>query len=540
MRNILPLHLLFIITLSVVAQDNCAKFGRAAVPSAIAGDGILRYYRLAIPVTQTSYIEDFDTDYNKVLSFWQECESFVNEAFVPLGLCFDVVEDESLVMSEYLPDEERDNFIYNLQANGTAYVNNLIADNMYDVGMWVHYRDIEAENSGLSVEGGVYRRTSKASGYAKADKWVVAHELGHMFGAPHTTTGEGSLMDSGGGNFFSYPSIKIIREYLSQKGTGTAFYETKVSNSAPEFVYSQMKGTYEIPVGACMAIPIFAKDDDGHTLCYSAMGCSSGNVDNIIEGGYFPHFATLLPRVDSLIDYRPTYTADIYYDDFYYINAGTDIPSLSGGLYDIVFIVNDIPASTDYSYLVNNPFYSKYTVWDSNVQVVDGEKFDVSISPQKSCYSAGEQVVIKWGVNKNYFTRDSRLRITISADYGKTFDYVLAESVPALDGQCSVVLPRFNIGNVDIDFVTAIRSIPGGVVRVEEVGGIAYSLSALNPERGGSFNITGGVDTSIEVISADDCVGSIYDIRGHLMPTESVNNLMPGIYIVDGKKVVVK
>ena len=143
-------------------------------------------------------------------------------------------------------------------------------------------------------------------------------------------------------------------------------------------------------------------------------------------------------------------------------------------------------------------------------------------------------------MNKNYFTQNSRLRITISADYGKTFDYVLAESVPALDGQCSVVLPRFNIGNVDIDFVTAIRSIPGGVVRVEEVGGIAYSLSALNPERGGSFNITGGVDTSIEVISADDCVGGIYDIRGHLMPTESVNNLMPGIYIVDGKKVVVK
>lgn len=108
---------------------------------------------------------------------------------------------KSLVKSDYFPNEDSDAFIYTLQANGTTNTNDLIGADSYDVGMWVHHRDITAENSGLSAEGRVYSSSAKGSGYSKVDKWVVAHELGHMFGAPHTTTGEGSLMDSGGDDF---------------------------------------------------------------------------------------------------------------------------------------------------------------------------------------------------------------------------------------------------------------------------------------------------------------------------------------------------
>jgi hypothetical protein len=36
-----------------------------------------------------------------VLAFWRECEEYVNKLYIPLGFCFDVIEDEKLVLHEY-------------------------------------------------------------------------------------------------------------------------------------------------------------------------------------------------------------------------------------------------------------------------------------------------------------------------------------------------------------------------------------------------------------------------------------------------------
>ena len=466
---------------------------------ALPGDGTLRYYRLAIPVTVSAFENDlqgdyglFDDDYqNKVIPFWQACEDFVNEVFVPLGMCFDVVMDKRLVMTEPINDLDRSEVLPEI-GNGTNYINDAIGEGSYDVGMWVTHRKSYAENSGLSIEGGAYISSAKGSCYAKTDKWVVAHELGHMFGAPHTTTGEGSLMDYGGDGFFAYPSIKTIRH----KAKGTSSYKNvKVDNNAPEFNAEAMQKTYRIPQGACLSIDVQATDAEGHRLLYTAIGCSSANVDNIVEGGLMPHFASFVPQESNVINYQPTYIADIMYDDYFYLKDGTDVPKMMPGNYALSILVNDVPSTAwSYSALQANPFYSTYAIWESQVQIVGGTAFNATLTPAKSQYTAGEQVTVSWGVNENYFTADSRLRISLSTDYGKTFKYVLAEDVKALDGKCVVNLPKVNVGKLDVDFTTATRQMNGGIIKVEEIGGSAFTLTTLDPNSNSSFTVTGGFD----------------------------------------------
>ncbi len=172
---------------------------------------------------------------------------------------------------------------------------------------------------------------------------------------------------------------------------------------------------------------------------------------------------------------------------------------------------------------------------------VGGTAFKASLVPQKNSYSAGETVTVTWGANNGYFTADSCVCITMSDNYGRSFDYVLAESVPARGGSCSVALPDVNVGNVDVDFVTAVRSMRGGIIKVEEIGGVAYTLTTLSPEKGGGFNITGA--TGIYEVKGENGNrkgengegNAVYDLLGR-----EVYNPSGGVYIVNGKKFIVR
>ena len=489
--------------------------GEVTSADALPGDGTLRFYRLAIPVTKSAYEEDLDSSNDKVKAFWQECEEFVNQMFVPLGFCFDVVEDDKLIN---VADLTIGNSGLPEIGDCTYDLNDLIGEANYDVAMWVTHRDDFEENSGLSALGGAYTSNQKGSGYAKTDKWVVAHELGHMFGAVHTLQGEGSLMDNMG-EYFSYPSIKAIRN--SAKGT-SSYNNVTVANNAPQFDAEKMLQTYRIPQGACLAIDVQATDIEGHKLMYTAIGCNSENVDKVQEGQAMTlPFASFAPQESNIISYAPIYTADAVYDYYFYLKEGTGVHEMEPGSYPLSILVNDVPSTVwSYAALTEAPFYSTYAIWETQVQIVEGEAFNAAIESAKTAYTAGDELTVKWGVNANYFTADSKVRISLSTDYGKTFKYVLAESVEALDGQCTVTLPNVNIGQVDVDFTTAVRKMNGGVIKVEEIGGAAYTLTALDPNTDKGFTVTGGVDESNVIITilGEYEIGTFYANEAMIIP----------------------
>ena len=495
---------------------------------AISGDGTMRFYRLAIPVTKSAYEQDLGSSSDKVKAFWQECEDFVNKMFVPIGFCFDVVVDDKLTN---VTDLTIGNNGLPAIGNCTSDLNDIIGESNYDVAMWVTHRDDFEENSGLSALKGAYSSNTKGSGYAKTDKWVVAHELGHMFGAVHTLQGEGSLMDNMG-EYFSYPSIKAIRNNVI--GT-TSYNNVEVINNAPQFDTEKMQQTYRIPQGACLAIDVHATDIEGHKLMYTAIGCISANVDNMQEGHNITlPFASFAPQESNVIRYAPIYTADFFYDDYFYLKEGTGIHELEAGSYPLSILVNDVPnVAWSYAALTENPFYSTYAIWETQVQVVAGAAFKARIIGNKTSFTAGEKITVEWGVNENYFNADSRLRITMSDDYGKTFNYILAESVKATDGQYTITMPNVNIGQVNVDFSTAVRKMNGGVIKVEEIDGPAFTLTVLNPNSDKGFTITGGVGIDEVETENGKVETEIYDLSGRRS-----NMLNKGIYIVNGKKVI--
>ena len=211
---------------------------------------------------------------------------------------------------------------------------------------------------------------------------------------------------------------------------------------------------------------------------------------------------------------------------------------MEAGTYPLSILVNDVPSTAwSYAALTAAPFYSTYAIWETQVEIVEGEivegeAFNATIEFAETEYTAGEEITVKWGVNKTYFTADSKVRISLSDDYGKTFDYVLAEEVSALDGSCTVTLPDVNIGQVDVDFTTAVRKMNGGVIKVEEIGGAAYTLTVLDPNSDQGFTIQ-GTATALETTVNGQQTTVVYDLMGH-----RVENPTKGIYIVNGKKII--
>lgn len=481
----------------------------------VYNSGILYIYRLALPVSYYNYSTTFSNDISQVKAYWARTQAGLNELYVrEIGVYFDLVDDDRLIITDPTYGYPTSTSSWRIVEESTIYVNKLIGEANYDIGIVLAKC---TEVGGLAGIAAAYSKSLKHHCMtAAASTEIIGHELGHMFASSHTFTTGGtgtyytepgtgqSIMSYGfPRNFFSFPSVYFIRRCLNRlpylsypERTDTLCLEKlqgmnydnfvagiDTHNNPPMIDVTKLKKTYRIPKGTYFQFNIDATDPDGDDLNYMAH-----QANLYLESG--GTFACRRSQSDPTICFQPTYSYSWIQQKFL-IDDYTDIDPEKTGDYYFWLAVTDGKTITDDEDFLQNPHAMGYDAFETKLEVVDGTPFKItSTIPNRS--TCGERISLKWSVDKNIFDENSRVRILLSDDFGKTFKYVLKESAPN-SGSCEVILPHITIGAVKIEDDVN-KTARGGVIKIEEIDGVAYALSATSPfyEYNDVQSMTGG------------------------------------------------
>ena len=132
----------------------------------------------------------------------------------------------------------------------------------------------------------------------------------------------------------------------------------------------------------------------------------------------------------------------------------------------------------------------KYDVEEVKVKIAEGkpfqiQNFDNGSWEQNRTYNGGQLLTLHWQVDENIFGKDSKVRILLSDDSGKTYKYILKE-IADNNGTCDVILPNINIGTTH---GYSGKQRGQGVIKIEVIDGLAFALSCTKPYHVGGFMI---------------------------------------------------
>lgn len=284
------------------------------------------------------------------------------------------------------------------------------------------------------------------------------------------------------------------------------------------------------------AIVTLEFDGDIDTTNLSKAKIQFGNLDKDNYGGYYqeelpivcPDARTVtvdlsgkLRRIVDMLTYTPT---EDDYEEGYFKNITLKIPSLMAP--DGQFLYTGISSSYgsfSYSYTyeerINGEVASDYTL--------DGSSFDNST--QIEIWLRGSEYLTFSGVTFKYITGGVTTYLTVPADE------LVMENDPDEDGALLIYVTIPDIATDEGSKVVV------SFADLTSQDGLDYTSDLSQTYKSAGRTITAVDLTSV---STEVKTGNVYSVNGQLVrrnvSTSNLNGLQKGIYIVDGKKVVVK
>ena len=406
--------------------------------------------------------------------------NFITET--DIGIHLELVANNDLIV--YL-DSDTDPFDDSLSGANSALqqtLNSVIGTENYDIG---HLFSGVGGGGNAGAIGSVCSNSTKGSAWSASSNPLgsrfvnlVAHEVGHQLGANHTfsfnSEGTGVNVEPASGttimsyagtgfddiaayadNYYHNVSIGQALSYLKSQ---TCNVDSDNGNAVP--VVAPMPN-YSIPIGTPFVLTGSATDedaDDSLTYVWEQVD------DGIVTSDDFGPYNTQGANFRSLF---PTTSPSRYFPNLTSVRSGNlTLSNPSGG--DTYETLSLVPRSFNFALTVRDNATGGGGVASttSTVDVIDnGGIFSVTSQDIGNVYIAESARVVTWDVagTDQAPISTSSVNISMSIDGGRTYPYLLAESVPNT-GSYEVVMP---------DVVTVRARI-----KVSAVDNVYYSINA--------------------------------------------------------------
>ena len=386
-----------------------------------------------------------------------------------LAITLQLIDNTDLVI---YTDPDNDPYTGSLSSEVQNTLTNVIGEANYDIGHLFNQQNNTLDgNSGFI--GAVCKNGRKGSAYATLSSPVgdafdidlVAHEMGHQFGANHSfsyisegttvqvepasgTTIMGYAGITGNNNvinnsddYFHYISVVQIIDYLKTVSCG----ETQVLSNTPPTLTSLID--YSIPKGTAFVLTGEANDTDAlDVLTYTWEQIDNGVVTQATFGPNNPAGANFRSLPPSILPQR-------YFPNLNRILSGqlTQTLPVEGGAWETV---STIGRELNFSLTVrDNALNGGQSISDElKVSVInDAGPFVVNSQNTVQSFVGGTVQEVSWDVaNTNLAPINAEtVSIYLSTDGGLTFPEILVENT-LNDGSQSIILPSIDASSARI------------------------------------------------------------------------------------------
>ncbi len=366
-------------------------------------------------------------------------------------------------------DPETDPFNGGLSAQTQNTLDNVVGDANYDIGHLFNQKD-DALDGNAGFVGAVCRAGRKGSAYStfstpQGDAFdidLVAHEMGHQFGANHTfshiSEGTQAQVEPASGTtimgyagitgvndvapnsdaYFHYESIFQIRDYLETVSCGEV---TTLTNTPPNLI---SVADFIIPKGTAFVLTGNAEDIDAtDVLTYTWEQNDNGIVTQATFGPTSPIGALFRSLPPDTLPYR-------YFPRLDRIVAGNltqTNPSLGSAWETVPLVERELNFALT---VRDNALGGGQLVSDEVAVFVTNNAGPFEVTSQDSIvsYVAGEVERLSWNVADTHLAPilAATVDVYLSTDGGQTFPITVAENV-LNDGAHDILVPAAPTAN---------------------------------------------------------------------------------------------